>query len=138
MTGRAGVDPEPWLVAGRQKSRPVIGTPARSSRVLLSRVNVTIVCWLPHSGRFPQLAREIPGGILRPRPGSRRARPALPRALGRGAAGAGSAPWTYLPPRSSEATAATRQATIAKSNAMASPLENGPEISDGKKVWPVR
>src|SRR5262249_56765992 len=55
-----------------------------------------------------------------------------------GAAGSGSAPWTYLRPRSSDATAATRQATIAKSNAMASPLENGAEISDGKKVWPVR
>jgi len=57
---------------------------------------------------------------------------------GRGATGTGSAPWTYLPPRSSDATAATRQATIAKSNAMVSPLENGAEISDGKKAWPVR
>ena len=63
----------------------------------------------------------------------------VPEAVrGRGATGTGSAPWTYLPPRSSDATAATRQATIAKSNAMVRPLENGAEISDGKKVWPVR
>jgi hypothetical protein len=67
--------------------------------------------------------------------------PARTRAVaatcGRGAAGPGSAPWTYLPPRSSDATAATRQATIAKSNAMASPLANGAAIRDGKKVCPV-
>jgi len=31
-----------------------------------------------------------------------------------------------------------RQAAIAKSNAMARPCSNGAEISDGKKVWPVR
>jgi hypothetical protein len=43
-----------------------------------------------------------------------------------------------LPPRSSDATAATRQATIAKLNAMASPLANGAEIRDEKKVCPVR
>ena len=45
---------------------------------------------------------------------------------------------TYRPPRSSDATAATRQAAIAKSNAMASPCSNGAEIREGKKVWPVR
>ena len=36
MTGRVGVDPEPWLGAGQEKGRPVIGTPAGSTRVLLS------------------------------------------------------------------------------------------------------
>ena len=49
-----------------------------------------------------------------------------------------SAPCTYLPPRSSEATAATRHAATAKSNAMARPCWNGAEISDGKNVCPVR
>jgi hypothetical protein len=33
---------------------------------------------------------------------------------------------------------AIRQAAIAKPNATARPRENGAEISDGKKVWPVR
>ena len=44
---------------------------------------------------------------------------------------------TYLRPRSSDATAATRHAAMAKSNAMSRPCWNGAEISDGKKVCPV-
>src|SRR3989440_4958105 len=40
--------------------------------------------------------------------------------------------------RSSDATAATRHAAIAKSNAMSRPCWNGAEISDGKKACPVR
>ncbi len=45
---------------------------------------------------------------------------------------------TYRRPRSSEATAAIRQAAIAKSKAMARPLEKEGEISAGKKLRPVR
>ena len=37
-----------------------------------------------------------------------------------------------------DAAAATRQATIANAKATISPSWNGPEISDGKNVWPVR
>src|SRR6266516_5006291 len=62
MAGRVGVDPEPWLGAGREESRPIIGTPPRSTRVPLSSPNITIVCWTPHSGYFPELARQIPAG----------------------------------------------------------------------------
>lgn len=40
---------------------------------------------------------------------------------------------TYLPPRSREATAAMRQAAMAKAKATVNPLENGPEINAGKK-----
>ncbi|WP_422286065.1 hypothetical protein [Trebonia sp.] len=41
-------------------------------------------------------------------------------------------------PRSSEATAAIRQAAIAKSNATDRPAWNGAEIRLGKNEWPVR
>ena len=41
------------------------------------------------------------------------------------------------PPRSSEAAAATRQATIAKTNVSCRPWRNGPEISWGKNERPV-
>ena len=50
----------------------------------------------------------------------------------------GASSCTYLPPRSSEATAAMRQQAIAKMNATSRPCLNGAEISDGKKVCPVR
>ncbi len=45
---------------------------------------------------------------------------------------------TYFPPRSSEAMAAMTQAAMAKSKAMDRPCSNGAEISDGKKLCPVR
>ena len=45
---------------------------------------------------------------------------------------------TYRLPRSSEATAAIRQATIEKSNAICRPAWNGPVIRLGKKECPVR
>ena len=38
----------------------------------------------------------------------------------------------------SDASAAIRQATRPKVNAEVSALENGPEITDGKNVWPSR
>ncbi|MFE2182487.1 hypothetical protein [Streptomyces sp. NPDC059455] len=50
----------------------------------------------------------------------------------------GPPPCTYRPPRSSDATAATRHAAMAKSNAADRPWENGGEISAGKKPRPVR
>ncbi len=45
---------------------------------------------------------------------------------------------TYRRPRSSEATAAMRQAAMAKSKAMDRPFENAGEIRAGKKLRPVR
>src|SRR5436309_4945126 len=58
---------------------------------------------------------------------------------GRGSIGAwaGSSAWWYWPPRSSEAAAATRQATIAKVKAVSRPSLKGWEIRWGKKAWPV-
>src|SRR4051794_3405824 len=49
----------------------------------------------------------------------------------------GSMSWTYRPPRSHDAPAAMRQATIAKSNASSRPDANGPDMRLGKNERPV-
>lgn len=46
--------------------------------------------------------------------------------------------YTYVPPRNKEATAAMRQAAMAKPKATVNPRENGSEINVGKKPRPVR
>src|SRR5579875_1645616 len=47
-------------------------------------------------------------------------------------------PWRYLPPRIHDAAAATKQATRANVKASINPEWNGPEISRGKKLRPVK
>src|SRR5262249_50828207 len=91
-----------------------------------------------HQRRAAESPREK-GRPGRPTPAAGAA-PGAPRAgpPGPGPCDAPCSSWTYLLPRSSDATPAIRQAAIAKSNAMARPCWNDAEISDGKKVWPVR
>src|SRR5215471_10191676 len=93
--------------------------------------NVTIVCRMPHSGYFLQLAREIPAGILPPQPGSRRARPPW---LGSRRASAPSPPLVY---RGWPARARRRARTCRPATATPPPRPGRPRWRSRTR-WPAR